>query len=135
MKVFVYWNLHKKCFSVKALSGPDKGKVVQHVETLRLTYCTFKVSEAGRQRVLRERKKYVHAGVVGYTGFTVLGLEGHARAVTYNPFKGPQFTERGSGLPVTEATVCDLGVETIPHPSGYRSTHWERKPLISVWLD
>ena len=65
MKVFVYFNLHRKLFSVKALEGPDKGKVIGHTTYLWLKDVTFKVSEAGRQRVLREKRKNVHAGVVG----------------------------------------------------------------------
>ena len=65
MKVFIYFNLHRKCFSVKALEGAKKGRVVAHVNDAIVYNPTFKVSEAGRQRVLRERKKNVHAGVVG----------------------------------------------------------------------
>jgi hypothetical protein len=65
MKVFVYWNLHRKCWSVKALEGPFKGRVFTHAREIDLGYVRFKVSEAGRQRVLREGKKNVHAGAVG----------------------------------------------------------------------
>jgi hypothetical protein len=65
MKAFVYFNLHSGLWSVKALDGFLKGKVVGHAERIRLKDCEFKVSEAGRQRVLRERCKNVHAGVVG----------------------------------------------------------------------
>jgi hypothetical protein len=65
MKVFVYFNLHKKVWSVKALEGPNKGRVVAHRNALSLYHCTFKVSEAGRQRVIREQRKNVHAGIVG----------------------------------------------------------------------
>jgi hypothetical protein len=48
MKVFVYFNLHRKCWSVKALEGPSKGRVIQHTDDIILSNCTFKVSEAGR---------------------------------------------------------------------------------------
>ena len=65
MKVFVYYNLHKKCFSVKALEGENKGRVIQHRNSVDLANVTFKVSEKGRQRVLKEKRKNVHAGVVG----------------------------------------------------------------------
>jgi hypothetical protein len=65
MKAFVYFNLHSGLWSVKALDGFLKGKVVGHAERIRLKDCKLKVSEAGRQRVLRERCKNVHAGVVG----------------------------------------------------------------------
>ena len=65
MKVFVYFNLHKKLYSIKALDGPCKGRVVAHATHVALDNCTFAVSEAGRQRVIREQKKNVHAGVMG----------------------------------------------------------------------
>ena len=93
MKVFCYWNLHRKTWSVKALEGPNKGRVVQHADTVLLSEARPKVSEAGRQRVLRERRKNVHAGVVGhlsYAGDTQLATTD--RRVSYNPYKGPSFT-------------------------------------------
>ena len=65
MRVFVYFNLHKKCFSIKALEGADKGRVIAHRDTVVLDGCKLLVSEAGRQRVLREKRKNVHAGVSG----------------------------------------------------------------------
>lgn len=65
MRVFVYFNLHKKLWSVKALEGDMKGRVIAHKRELTLTNATPKVSEKGRQRVLQERRKNVHAGVVG----------------------------------------------------------------------
>jgi len=66
MKVFVYFNLHKRVFSVKALEGAEKGRVIGHRTSLAIYSPVFKVSEAGRQRVVRERRKNVHAGVVGF---------------------------------------------------------------------
>ena len=64
MKVYVYFNLHKRCFSVKALEGQAKGLVIAYANDVVLFDPVFKVSKAGRDRVLRERKKNVHAGVV-----------------------------------------------------------------------
>jgi len=97
MKVFVYFNLHRKCFSIKALEGPNKGRVVAHRDDVLLFDGTFKVSEAGRQRVLRERKKNVHAGVVGQWDNTGIDTSTHDRvlrygsAITYNPYKYDSF--------------------------------------------
>lgn len=66
MKVKVYFNLHKHCFSVVSLEkGDSYGKVVAHVSEIMLSEVKFKVSEAGRQRVLREKRKNVHAYCVG----------------------------------------------------------------------
>lgn len=65
MKVFVYFNLNKLCLSVRAVGGPHAGLVVAHARAVQLDRATFKVSQAGRARVLRERSKNVHAGIVG----------------------------------------------------------------------
>lgn len=34
MRVFVYFNLHKRCFSIKALEGAMKGRVVARLVAL-----------------------------------------------------------------------------------------------------
>lgn len=114
MKVFVYFNLHKKCFSLKALEGPDKGRVIMHATYVKLRDCTFKVSEAGRQRVLREKKKNVHAGCVG----TVLSAgtimqevpEAYSK-VQYNPYKAAYFVTAEDHQPVHTAHLAFLQVQ------------------------
>ena len=65
MKVFVYYNLHKKLWSVKALEGPQKGRVITRSWYVTLLDAKPRVSQAGRNRVLREKRKNVHAGLVG----------------------------------------------------------------------
>jgi hypothetical protein len=106
MKVFVYFNLHRKCFSVKALEGASKGLVIKHATFVALTNVTFKVSEAGRQRVLQEQRKNVHAGVVG-TLVDSLDSVGSER-VTYNPYKGSTFVLCGTGDPLLASTSAAL---------------------------
>lgn len=102
MKVFVYFNLHKKVFSVKALEGPNKGRVVAHRDKLHLTSVVFKVSEAGRQRVLSEQRKNVHAGVVGQWDDTL--PDNYAGvAVTYNPYRFSSFVRKSDEQPVHQA--------------------------------
>ncbi len=102
MKVFVYFNLHKKVFSVRALEGDKKGLVIAHREYVMLENVTFKVSEAGRQRVLRERKKNVHAGAVGQWRDDVAVLQGDV-AVTYNPYRFSSFVNKETEEPVYTA--------------------------------
>jgi hypothetical protein len=106
MRVFVYWNLHKDCWSVKALEGENKGRVIKHANNINLTHCTFKVSKAGRERVLREKRKNVHAGVVGNLSF--VGEVGDTALwecasaypafipVTYNPYKYSTFVRKNN---------------------------------------
>jgi hypothetical protein len=127
MKVFCYFNLHRKCFSIKALEGPNKGRVVAHRDDVLLFDCVFKVSEAGRQRVLRERKKNVHAGVVGEwdeTGtdlITIARVTTIGRPVTYNPYKYNTFVYLYGQQPVDCARLVALSI------SGGKSSH------INVW--
>ena len=64
MKVFVYYNLHRKVWSVKALEGENKGRVIAHRDMVVLRNPEGKVSQAGRKRVLQEQRKNVHAGII-----------------------------------------------------------------------
>ncbi|AFV51219.1 hypothetical protein First_0089 [Mycobacterium phage First] len=92
MRVFVYWNLHRGMWSVKALEGPDKGRVIARERHVILRNVIGKVSEAGRQRVLREGRKNVHAGLVGeLVQAEAVVLSKDARPVTYNPRKFETF--------------------------------------------
>lgn len=65
MKAFIYYNLNNGCWSVKSREPETYGKVVAHVYELVVAHVEFKVSEAGRQRVIEEQRKNVHAGVSG----------------------------------------------------------------------
>lgn len=116
MKVFVYYNLHKKCFSIKALSGEQKGKVIAHADAVVLDNVTFKVSESGRQRVLRERRKNVHAGVVGtLVVYSILAenislpkYKLPSTRVTYDPYKYSSFVYKDTEQPIATATHAVL---------------------------
>lgn len=108
MRVFVYFNLHRKVFSVRALEGDRKGLVISHTASIVLDNVTFKVSEAGRQRVLRERKKNVHAGVVGeWSGVQQLDPQ-DMTLVTYNPYKYSSFVVKTTELPINAARQAFL---------------------------
>jgi hypothetical protein len=64
-KVDVYWNLHKNVFSVRSREGETRGRVIGHVHAFTLNDVEYVVSKAGREKVLRERRKNVHAFVRG----------------------------------------------------------------------
>lgn len=66
-------------------------------------------SERVRQRVLRERKKYVHAGVVGHVLAAAPEYERAGKRLRYNPYEGPSFT--ADGAPVRAADVVRLGAD------------------------
>jgi hypothetical protein len=109
-KVAVYFNLHKKVFSIKALNGPFKGRVIGHSDYVELENCTFKVSEAGRQRVLREKRKNVHAYVVG----DLVGIDEQpicGEAATYNPYKFSTFVRSFNEEPLHKANTVQMKAE------------------------
>jgi hypothetical protein len=107
MKVFVYRNLRKNCFSIKALEGPNKGRVVAHRSFVDLTAVTFKVSEAGRQRVLRTGQKNVHAGLVGQWNDTLVPHAESLQPVRYNPRESGEF-RLSDGTPIKIAKRAEL---------------------------
>ena len=65
MKVRVYYNLNKSVWSIKAMEGTLKGRVVAHAKGVALYDARTIVSQAGRERVLREGRKNVHAYIEG----------------------------------------------------------------------
>jgi hypothetical protein len=100
MKHFCYFNLHKKVFSLKS---KKTGLVEHHAVVVVLDDCKFKVSPAGRERVLREKRKNVHAGVEGQiSGFEANDLSGFIE-LTYNPYKYDSFVVKETGIPVKTA--------------------------------
>lgn len=102
MNVDVYWNLHRHTFSVRSR---ESRLVVHHTDAIVLTGATFRVSTAGRLRVLSEGRKNVHAFVGGAWdgGLTAASLTGRLEQVTYNPYKLETFVRKASGEPIFEA--------------------------------
>ena len=108
--VEVYRNLHNGKLSVR---DHKTKRVIAHCDEVTLAGVVFKVSQAGRERVLRERKKNVHAVVMGklleyrgaepYKGRSIAdhvwqwadGVKRKAiignRKVVYNPYKYKSF--------------------------------------------
>jgi len=62
MKVEVYRNLHKNCWSVR---DNKTGRVLRHVDEIHLLDADLVVRPAGREKVLREKRKNVHAFAKG----------------------------------------------------------------------
>jgi hypothetical protein len=96
----IYRNLHTGLWSVK------QGVVRFHTNCIFLKAARFIVSEKGRQRVLREKQKNVHAYVEGYIcsrphHFSIDGCY----EVTYNPYKFQHFVT-GDRPTFFANTVC-----------------------------
>lgn len=91
MRVEVYWNYHKGCYSVRSLEGENRGRVIFHTKELFLEDVKFVVQAGGRQRVLKEQSKNVHAFVRGTISKDrrIIG-----KSISYNPYKYSSFVCR-----------------------------------------
>ena len=108
MRVFVYFNLHKKMWSVKALEGPQKGRVIARTFYVPLRDVRPRVSQKGRERVLKEKVKNVHAGIVGqWYKDSVFELT-KCVEVTYNPYKYSSFVTKINKYPIKSANIAML---------------------------
>ena len=113
MKVRVYKNLHKDCYSVKSMEGVSKGLVIAHCDNIVLKNVKYIMSERGRQRVLSTRQKNVHAYLEGEILSIVPRVDSNFRlpiyselpfsevlSVTYNPYKYESFVYKENETPI-----------------------------------
>jgi hypothetical protein len=102
VKVEVYYNFHLQLWSVR---DRKTRRVIGHAENVCLSHCTFKVSQAGRERVLREGRKNVHAFVQGNLRNDLLVSDSFdplrsAKRIGYNPYRVDNFCYLDkSGIP------------------------------------
>jgi hypothetical protein len=71
LRVRVFSNLTRRCYSIQA-TVPEVGwRTIAHASHVQLTNATFFVSETARQRVLRTKKRTVHAAIQADLGLWV----------------------------------------------------------------
>ena len=104
-KVEVYFNLHKKCWSIR-----QSGASVIHADFVEIKEPQFVVQQGGNARVRREKRKNVHAFVRAYLTERVGIFPKNQKLVTYNPYKHTSFVERGTDKPIcnSEYAVLDI---------------------------
>ena len=98
--VKIYKNLHNGLFSVM-----QNNLVVAHIESFILFNVIFKVNESGRQKVLKEKKKNVHAFVIGYIKSINVESDLVNRGYTeirYNPYIASTFFIGDEKTPITK---------------------------------
>ena len=112
MRVEVYFNLHKHVFSVRQCST---GRVILHTDKVHIRDPQFVVRKSGRDRVLREGKKNVHAFVRGeithFDDFNPDYLD--YSLVSYNPYKHDTFVDVQDVTPVRTAKRAVLEVRQV----------------------
>lgn len=111
-RVEIYKNLHNGLFSIR-----QNGLVVGHAKSFHITDVSFKVSNAGRQRVLKEKQKNIHAFICGRllqvgcisdnNSFQRAAVE--KQAIKYNPYTAGQFFRQYDG--VQSGIPCNVIIE------------------------
>jgi hypothetical protein len=95
MQVRCYWNLHKSCWSVQ---DAKTRRVIGHADKVLLREARFTVSQAGRQRVLEEGRKNVHAFACGELhGAKWLEYGRNTDAMLFDWSPGDRAYERAAG--------------------------------------
>ena len=108
-RVMVYYNLHKHTFSVTY-----KSKVILHADYVKLKDVEFRVRQGGQEKVRDEKRKNVHAFVIGnlvdYCKFPCDNMpqEPTDKIVTYDPYKYDSFIYKGTKEPVYKAKEVDM---------------------------
>jgi hypothetical protein len=108
-RVMVYYNLHKHTFSVTFDS-----KVIMHADFVKLSDVEFRVRKGGKQKVRDEKRKNVHAFVIGnLEDFCEYPCPNIPDApsdliVTYNPYVNDSFVYKGTDEPVYHANMVDM---------------------------
>jgi len=105
IKFRIYRNLHKGNFSIQSYIQEKSGyRVTDRVTSAIIEDCSFRVYESGRQKVLRERKKNVHAYVESKSYRHIQGEVDvtNLREIYYNPYNHEYFIYKDTGEEVKE---------------------------------
>ena len=88
-EVDIYRNLHKKgtVYSVRSVKTK---RVINYLSNFVMLDVVFKVSQSGRNRVLKEKRKNVHAFIRGKL-LSDLIPSNLGELVTYNPYRFSNF--------------------------------------------
>ena len=122
-KVRVYWNLHRKGWSIQDCKS---GLVIDHRKGVVLEG-NFVVRKGGQKRVREEGKKNVHAFAVGYVddNYNIDRIKALYNAnfdwqrVTYNPYKNDYFMLGEKAI--SKDWVGDIHMESLHHEHGIAS--------------
>ena len=96
-RIRIYRNLNNGIMSIQAKLGD--WRVVGHVKNAVLKDVVFHVAESARQRVIRDRRKNVHAWGEG----VLLGEFSEIVCpvvLGYNPYENTNFVDKSTGLPI-----------------------------------
>lgn len=110
MRVFCYRNLHKNLHKkgvVWSVRSTKTGRVVDWATHVVIKDAQLVVGQKGRERVVKEQRKNVHAGIRGER-IDALPLTANLIRATYNPYKMNTFIIVDTGEPILKAQYALL---------------------------
>ena len=103
-RVMVYYNLHKNMFSVLY-----KQKIILHINYICLVNVEFRGRKSGQQKVRQEKRKNVHAFVIGnITHFEENKSNKLKKEIIYNPYKHDTFVYKNTQQPIYLSNMAEL---------------------------
>lgn len=84
MKVLVFKDIKNNRWTIWSI---DRKKHIGYRKTLSLKNCELIVIESKRQQVLKSKKRFPHAWIIG----TITKISKQNHEITYNPFKNKSF--------------------------------------------
>lgn len=108
-RVMVYYNLNKHTFSILY-----QNKIIMYADFVKLGDVEFRVRKGGKEKVRDEKRKNVHAFVIG----TLLDsceypcehipIPKTELVATYDPYRFDSFVIKGTSEPIFEAKEVEL---------------------------
>lgn len=96
MQIYVYWNISDRLFTVRSV---ETEQIREHTPEVGLRDAEFLVDQAERERMLREGRRNLHAGVQGDEVPLDPEPSGAWERVLYRPWEHSSFvTEDGRGV-------------------------------------
>jgi hypothetical protein len=103
-RVVVYKNLHKRAWSIRAMNGPSRGRVIGHAAAITLIDCHTHVNCRAQQRIAGGAAREVHAWIVGTVSDTA--TLARPRRLTYRPHeRGEFFVDTGEAITTAEVVA------------------------------
>ncbi|MGG6294995.1 hypothetical protein ACQ4M4_11265 [Leptolyngbya sp. AN02str] len=134
LEVRVYRNLLFRTQRVMSVQTRQRKswKLAGHTANIAIANVSFHVSEAGRQRVIREQCKNVHAWVqglcVGETGL----VSSNTISLTYDPYRDSSFVEIGSLKPISNCKLLVVREGFVyASPDALKQSEQDDLPLLS----
>ena len=111
MKVDVYYNLHRKCLSIRSRETETYGRVIAHKPSAFISNARFVVQPAGLKKARDTGVKNVHAFVRGeWDGEPVDISYGEWSVIRYNPFKWDGFVSKVDGENYSVVESADVAI-------------------------